>query len=243
VVYKGVMIATTAIIGIFNTVASLATIRMTAMALAEDVATAATLALDAAMMLTPWGIIAAGIGIVAGAYLLAANNADKLKKSDLVWDAKTGTMRVREHNESVAGAGAPSRSLKQYFNGYKKPAIGGIATVAGQNMVPLVTPVHLSFSGALAQMPLLRQLINTEPGLSKAAKGAKDAAGDNATGDDGVSSGAITGGGSRKIILNVHKGAIDFKINVKDMAQALEVSEEKLDELLLRWLYSAKAAM
>jgi hypothetical protein len=39
-------------------------------------ATAATEALDTALTVTPWGMIAAGIGLVAGAYLTLKNNSD-----------------------------------------------------------------------------------------------------------------------------------------------------------------------
>ena len=51
-------------------------------------ATVATEALDVAIMATPWGMIAAGVGLVSGAYLLLRDNA--LSADEAIRQAKTG---------------------------------------------------------------------------------------------------------------------------------------------------------
>ena len=263
--FKVAMWAAATVTGIYNSVMTIAAMRVSLFAAAEGEATAAALTLDAAMAATPWGAIALGIvgvGVAITALVSQSKNAgkdiadnlDPKKVMRLRPDAPKiteGMLRngsatrdwwnlgVKENNGIM---NAPLTAQEQaYVNDQRRKA--GVTT--GINDALYLDVIRKAREAAakpfVVGMP-------SDKGISMdaahmAAKAHAAAADNTPETGDGINSGAITGGGNKQLIFNIQKGAINFSMAVKDGAEALGITEEKMEEWLLRWLYSAKRAM
>lgn len=101
----------------YNLIVSLTTARTVALAVSEGEATTATIALDAAMAATPWGVIALGIaGVVAG--LIALNKASSaIDEHNLKVDVANATA---ERDEAYMKVQNPLANMVAENDPYKK---------------------------------------------------------------------------------------------------------------------------
>ena len=245
VLLKGAMWAVTTALSVYNTVMTIAAIRTSMLAAAEVEATTAAVALDTAMAATPWGAIALGVLAVGGAIaalVIASKNAGDKITDNLTPRAQhiRDITNIDKNNAAIEAAKKTAHigindngSLKPGWHwedhGWYKKAVKGSDTAFTSKIFP-TTPL------------MMQPGSNTSTSTaSMLAKNAKDMAADKST-DDGIGEGAISGGGSKKIIFNIAKVVDHFNVNVRSIAEAMEMTEEKVEEVMVRLLNSAANA-
>jgi len=253
IAFKVAIWAATGAIGIYNTIMTLAAIRATYLAAAETEAAVAAEALDIAMAATPWGAIALGVmgvGVAIAALVVASKNAGTKITENLTPKAQhmKDITNIDKNNAAIVEAKRKARLPEEFNRYYGKPKAGyhweehGYTAVQVKNGIDPSQPLMFAPKPVNPYAAPQGGFVTTQTAAQMIAAKNKDMAGDKDEADEGEGS-SVAGGGSKKIIFHIGKMIDHLDVHVDSAAEALSVSVDKLEEPLMRLLYSAKSAM
>ena len=233
IVWKGVMFGYNAGLQLYNIYTAAAAVKTAYFATTEEIAAAAgtelaaataeaavaTEALNAAMTITPWGAIAAGIGLVASAYVLLGNSTNDL------------------HNENIGDMSTPLTPEQQadYDKGYREwmkqnaPKKNGMVHMEGVHI-----PASAGNNWQAQDIPGYDYNQKEEAAREKK----KNEAADKST----AVTDAIVGGGQKQIIIHA-KFVEHWDQHISSMKEGAAQAKDVFEKMFNEVLESAKASL
>ena len=235
------------VVGAYNSIMMLAAARTALFATATGEATAATTLLSGALGAMPWVLVGAGIAAAAVGIAKLVKESEAAKHSI--------TKNLQPGDKVISPVERAKATVKDYRAG-QAHYVGHVGYVWNDDPLPIpetFKALHPKLRKAPEEMreayrkyldAMKSQFVITMPANKPITALPSAAAPTSGLYDGEVEErGAVVGGGGKKIYFNFRNMIEHYAPQVADMAAAFDMSEDKLEEVIMRLAESARSAM